>query len=419
LHGVRLVCLHIGTHGSTVVRLNDPARRAIAPKLASMPLRSSCFPVGLRWAGVCAVALATLSCERLARDKEASGGGAVAWQAATVRLDSESAEPATVGDSANIPTFQETARPRVVRRFGDSLDFAEITAVYPISNSLVVSDVLTDPHLSVIDLKSGRITARLGRNGEGPSELRVPRWITRDKSLEDAVWVYDFSNRRFTRLQLEEEDKPRLDREVSLNVGASIESPVWTNDGLITNGVFLDYTLLTLDPNGRPIRRIAAAPPFGTRQIAHNTGRRMLNRTFMTTDPSVSRLALAYQWANRIDLFRVDGVRYASIGTPSKAHARFRVDDRDKFHWADDTKMGYIRLSGSSRFVYALHCGCTDVQAEGPVDVDVFTWQGAHVKRMTLPESAFEMFVTDDDRLMYIAVEDPYPHVVELALVPP
>ena len=66
------------------------------------------------------------------------------------------------------------------RQLGTDEDFGLVTAIAPAGPLLLVGDELMDPHIAVIDIASGKVTSRFGRDGEGPGEFQAPHRITPD-----------------------------------------------------------------------------------------------------------------------------------------------------------------------------------------------------------------------------------------------
>lgn len=346
-------------------------------------------------------------------DRSAQTPSRAAQAAAEVRAVEARVSPRSREFTGRVPRLGAPPRDtlRIVREYGDTSMFAIPTAVQSVGRFLVVSDRFMDPHLAVFDTESGKLLRRLGRQGKGPREFLDPSWFLLERGRREQVWVYDFSARRFTLLDLASEDRP-FARELSMEVGASLSAPIWHDGRIISNGLFPDYTLLSMTDEGRPIARIAADPPFSPARMAHPTGRRLLNRSFLTANPSRTRLALTYQWKSRIDFFTIDGERIGSVQGPRETTAVFRVAD-GRFFWGadDENEMAYWQVDATERYVYALFCGCLPGEGNMPQSLHVFDWNGDFVAEVGLDRQVTSLDVTDDDRMLYGTVEAPYPGV--------
>lgn len=312
-----------------------------------------------------------------------------------------------------LPAGSSSAQPlRLRRSFGDSLSFARISGMRVVGGSLLVTDRLMSPHLAVVDLRSGSVVRRFGRDGRGPREFRDPAWMLPVDGAGAQAWVYDFQNRRFVRVSLDAPRGSEVLEEVRLDAGYSLESPVWTERGIISNGLFPDFTLLLVDSTARPLARMSTRPPFDARRISHPTGRRFLNRNFMAVDPARRRLALAYQYESRLDFLTAEGIRYGTVTPPRRTQARWRIAG-DRFFWDEDNETAYVAAAASDRYVYALFCGCRDSEKRLPRQVHVFTWSGDLVAELALDREVLELTVAPDDSHLYGAIMEPVPVVGE------
>lgn len=324
--------------------------------------------------------------------------------------------------SGRVPRLAPDAAPAdtlaLGRLFGDSLAFASISGIQPVGGQLFVTDRLMSKHLALIDLGTGTVRARIGGDGEGPGEFRDPGAFMVESTSPPRAWVYDFQNRRLSLLAATPAGELSIERSRPFNVGESIEQPLRLGDRYVANGLFPDYTLLVLDSAAAPVRRIEAEQPFPARTMPHVIGRRLLNRSYLTGDPAGQRLALAYQWASRIDFFSPDGGRLGSVGGPRTTTARYRVGSGDRFFWDPQGQMAYTGIQSTGRYVYAMFCGCRE--ADDPDQrsqrLHVFRWNGDFVTEIQLDRRVTAFAVSPDDAFLYASVTEPHPAVGEWRL---
>lgn len=369
-----------------------------------------------RSAILCVVALGVVSA---CSSQDQGGGSGAPRQAAAGQITDAARSAESKRFTGRVPGLSGAPRDtlRQVRSFGDTSGFAIPTAVHRVGDLLIVTDRFMDPHVSVFNAVTGQLVRRGGRNGKGPGEYLDPSWLIRENGGSDRVWVYDFGNRRFSLLQPRGRDL--VSREVPLDAGVSLSSPVWNGSGVISNGLFPEYTLVSLDSGGRVRRRIAADPPFPARVMAHPAGRRQMNRSFMAVNPSRTRLALSYQWKSRLDFFTIDGDRIGSVAGPRQTTATFRVTG-DRFFWGrdDENEMAYWQMDATDRYVYALFCGCKPGMGSLPAMLHVYDWDGNFVAEFAFDQEVTSLDVSDDDQVIYATHEQPYPGVGEWRLPP-
>jgi len=301
------------------------------------------------------------------------------------------------------------------RLFGDSLSFARISSLRVLRNWMLVTDGLMSRHLAIVNLRSGRLEWQVGRHGQGPGEFLGPFWSIPASDEPPAAWVYDFRNRRLTRLPLDQPGRAAEWESRPLDVGVSLTQMIHNSRGLLAAGFFPDYTLLQMDSAGKPLRRIVADPPFSPRDIGHRDGRRLLNHNYLSYRPAGDRVALAYQFRSRIDFFTAEGDRYGSVEGPRQTRPSWTVRGA-RFGWNDENEMAFWGVHSTDRYVYALFCGCRADEDRMPSRVQVFRWNGDFVTELSLDRPVLEFTVSPDDALLYAAVETPWPAVGEFRL---
>lgn len=323
--------------------------------------------------------------------------------------------------SGRVPRLAPAQQPRdtlrLNRLLGDSLAFASVAAIELVGERLLVADAMMSKHLALVDLATGTVRSRAGGHGQGPAEFRDASSFIIESASPLRAWTYDFQNRRLSLVTAGATDDLAIRESRPMNVGESLERPVRAGPRLLANGLFTDYTLLVMDSTGRPIGRIAADPPFPAGTIPHPVGRRLLNRSYLDAAPSGRRLALAYQWTSRIDVFNQDGARIGSTRGPRPAAARYRVRD-NRFFWDPQGEMAYTAIRATDRYIYALFCGCRE--ADDPDQrsqrVHVFRWNGDFVSELQLDRRVTAFTVSHDDSVLYAFVTEPHPAIGEWRL---
>lgn len=342
-------------------------------------------------------------------------------------LDGLPVLPEAVGDHAeafrgNVPGLALGDQPadtlREVRSLVDADSLGMITEIAIVGDALLLADRYMDPHLILVDLSDGRVANRFGRHGEGPGEFRDPSMfgIADIDPLE--VWVYDFSNRRYTRLRVAEMDGAEVSDQFAIEVGTSLEHPIRARNQIVSNGLFHGHTLLVMDSVGRPLARTVVEPPFSLDEFAGDRSALQLNRNFLSVDESGSRLVAAYQFESRLDFFLVDGSHYGSITGPRETTARFARDDATGvIQWEQDNELAYLATAATDDFAYALFCGCTDDEFElSATKIHVFRWNGDFVAELELDRPITNFTVSSEDDTLYAAYSYPLPGVGQWAL---
>ena len=285
---------------------------------------------------------------------------------------------------------------RLGRTLADTLSLGFVTALGQAGGHLVVADQFADPHLAVIELATELVEGRLGRHGKGPREFDVPYALDVASHDPPTVWVYDFGNQRFTLLAEDARGVWHVSVVLGLDVGAQLTEPVWLGVGIISNGLLLDHTLLYLDSAGVPQRRVRGAPPFGPAQMSAPHGRFQLNVNHMAVRPARDRIAIAYQYANRLDFFVASGRRVQSVEGPRAIRVRYGLDPQSgRLLFGRDSERAYVALRATGDRVYALYCGrCS--RDEPPSVLHVFRWTGEFEREVAIVPGTWAFTLTAD-----------------------
>lgn len=302
---------------------------------------------------------------------------------------------------------------RIHRSFGDSLAFARVVKLFHTPGGRVLGlDQLLSYHLSTVNLADGTLQ-HFGRHGEGPWEFREPFSVSFRNGLSE-TWIYDFALNRFSVLDLSGSE-PAYRKTYPGPTGVRLLDPV-VGEQLVSNILSPRASLLIGAPGTREGHRLVdLGLPFDS--IAHPSpvARRLLNRTFMASSPDGSKLAIAYQFTNRIDIVTIGGTLLTTILGPRAGHASYRLEN-GRFFWNDDNVSLYTGATASSRYIYVSVCGCRFDKEQEVRSIHVFDWNGSFVQEIAFDRPVSALAVTADDRSLFGFVEEPYPMIAEWEL---
>jgi hypothetical protein len=285
-------------------------------------------------------------------------------------------------------------------------------------NLLVATDRRLSPHIVIMDRRSGRVVRRLGPHGAGPGEFQDPTLAWADDTSRTRIWVYDFQLRRLTRLDLNRQPESARAQVLSLNVGYSLLNPALLDQRIVSNGLFENKTLIVVDTSsGRIIDSTILPPAIPANELTHPTGRRLVGVTRLVVQPNGERLALAYQFANRIDVIDARRRLLATMRGPTDVTVRYRVEG-GRFFWDRlSREMAYTSAAATHELLLALFCGRCDERREYPDRLHVFSWSGGFVREFVLSPPALEIAVSEDGRVLYgFAVIRDVPVIAEYRL---
>jgi hypothetical protein len=302
---------------------------------------------------------------------------------------------------------------------------------------MVVSDdrlVVLDrsaPMVHVFSLPAGTHLGSFGQNGEGPGEYRSAWHVEGDAKNPRAVWIYDISLLRMTRLEFSQAPLPEVREVVNLNAGSGVFlHPVWLSDTtLVVSGItptHADGRLLLTDRAGGVIRMLGKPPQHPGSAAIPTTVLQHAYEGPLAVRPDRARFALATRQADRLEIYRSDGNQLAEVVGTTGFLPEFEVKARAggvSMATGDNLRVGYVDLAATRNHIYALFSGVLRRDAGSSTffgrEVHVFDWSGAKVARLQLDEPAFTIAVTPDGTRMYAVRHEPAPAIVRYSLPRP
>ena len=214
----------------------------------------------------------------------------------------------------------------------------------------------------VLDLETGEVTLRFGRHGDGPREFRQPLRMTPDPERSDTWWVYDFVTLTWTPVTKREDMTGWAigDRYSLAGVPTAPETPMWVGENrAVVHGMFPGFAVaqVTFGPGGRQATGWTAVEhpqPYTREDMPNEMGLRFLNRSYAAVRPSGGRFALAYQFANWIEVRDRNGRVVRQVKGPREAKTSYRLEEDGRFHWEDDNESGYLGGHGTESGFYLL-----------------------------------------------------------------
>lgn len=295
-----------------------------------------------------------------------------------------------------------------------------------VGDRLVAVDAMLDPSVHVFKLESLRRLASYGRRGDGPGEFKDPEQIvTGASNSPDEVWILDGVHQRLTRLSLNELEAgavvaPQTFSMDGPNAGSLVRVPDgrWFAGGWITDG-----RVARFHADRSYDRTIVAFPPE-----AEAPGMTLLQayESRVVADPAGDRLAAATLLAGLLEIFDYDGAMVTRAVVPdsfppSWVQGRSR-GGRAVMSVGPETRYGFTDLAATRRFLYGLFSGGRVMEEGTPwatKDVQVFGWDGKHVKTLYLDRAAETIAVDATDTWLYASGPEPTPWVGRFRLPEP
>jgi len=282
------------------------------------------------------------------------------------------------------------------------------TRIELVGDYLAVLDASADSVLHIVNRHTGALVRSLGRRGRGPGEFYGAWALDAAKEGQAAVWVYDLSLRRLTRVPLvpgaEHTGQPAM---VSLSDGRLVMEPRWLDgDTFLAAGLFTDARLELYDSLGRHVRRVVESTLVAATSPPQAAQARLILR------PQGGLAALAHRYESTLDIVEPASGAVQTIRGPVDVNVGSRSIGLDRF--------AYVDLAATRQWIVALFSG-RDERAHGldaPFGhcLHVFDWHGGFAAAFGLDTDVLAIATESDGRFVYAVRHYPTPAVVRFAL---
>lgn len=293
----------------------------------------------------------------------------------------------------------------------DSIGSVEGMAVY--DNNLVLYDMQSGFFYALFDVVSGWFVGRFGKIGQGPEEL--PRGcygtLSKDRftAFNDEIKIviefhmdslrggkFNGSPERLAKYKIPDAQFSRLipvSEDLFLGAGAyqsRYQFVLFNKDNRVLGSGVEVYNADD------------AAFDFYTRYLA--------NQGCLVRQPDGTHFAYSLNFSSNIDFIDVSDGSINQVQSLRLGNPVYQPRSDGRIFSADitqNTLFGYVDLSGSKRYVYALY---SEKNVYGNMrtakNVLVYDWTGKAVKKYVLDEDAFYIAVSQDDKRLYAVILD-------------
>ncbi|MCA0376439.1 MAG: TolB-like 6-bladed beta-propeller domain-containing protein [Gemmatimonadetes bacterium] len=308
--------------------------------------------------------------------------------------------------------------------WGSGDELATPGSILIVDSLLVVIDRKNDKQLSIFSKRTGHLLGSFGIKGSGPGEYRAPWTVSADPARKGRLWVFDRQLRRLTsvdvgRLPL----APGFPKAETHALNRSLTEVIALRSGLFlgANPAADSARITVLSAGGDVSAHLAPLPPrpadipLGVWQQAQ--------QVHIAVAPSRRQVVTASRHADRIEIFDDSG---RPVGTAERFFAfepRFErgamsiasAGDRVVMAQGDDTRIGYVSLTLSNRFIYALFSGTVtgaSMTATYGAYLHVFDYAGKSRGVYKFQGPVASIAVEPDDSRLYATRHDPEPAIL-------
>jgi hypothetical protein len=287
-------------------------------------------------------------------------------------------------------------------RYADEA-FAAPTGVAIAGDRILLVDGMADHPIHVLDRRTGRRVASMGRHGEGPGEFQWPRGVEPADSEGNEFWVYDAALSRLTLVDVDSwvRGGASASRIVPVRSPAQVTNVVHDAAGrMYAAGFFAEGRIGRFEMDGTFERALGPLPT--SRIEAPPSVLQHAYRGVLKADSRYGRLVMGNRHAGFLEVFGADGAYLGRASGPFEFEPVFQVEAGEAgpgLATGDDLRFGYVDVVPTSERIYALYSGRTrgasPETAMYGAEVHVFGWDGAL-------QGVFHL----DEDLMAIAIDD-------------
>jgi len=296
------------------------------------------------------------------------------------------------------------------------------SAIAVLRDRLVLGD-RADTLLNLLHSQSGRLLAKTGRRGEGPSEFKLITTLQEFPLGSGRVWAFDGALLRIDAYAVARADSFQyLTNSIRLQVPGRPIAVQWVDDTtLVAAGFFQEGRLYLVRRDGTAIRPIGEIP-LTSDKVPPLAAQQALQPS-LAVRPFGNLAAVGSRYAARLDIYdlRTGTMKPAQVPLAFQPEMDIiRRGDLPIFVSNQQTRFGYIDVAATSDRIYALFSGRTRAgfpgRANMGTDVHVFDWNGAFLGAVKLDWDVLRIAVDASNSTLFAISEEPDPAVLAYSL---
>lgn len=275
-----------------------------------------------------------------------------------------------------------------------------------VNNSIILLDSKSERACHVIDIEKEKHIGSFGKKGQGPGEILVP-WKVSKKDNNSFI-IYDVAGKKILGYEIDSitnGGSPFIEKKINekgiCSMVTMVDSTIYfTSDLTATNRIFKENTLNgTIEGYGELLNNY--------KKVAdHNFGQAC--RGVMAVNKG--KIVISYLYAPYFEIFNLADKKFKSILTIEKFPPIFneiQLGDYKKFSTTLDTRLGFLDVSMTDKFIYLLYSGekMVDHKNDEGKFILVFDYEGNPITQYKLDEFV-TVFKVYNDKTIYAIKKD-------------
>ncbi len=314
--------------------------------------------------------------------------------------------------------------PKVLRHASVAiLDPITPSSIHLLDSLVMVVDQNMDYAISFYRLKDWSIKAKYGRRGDGPAEMRKPKFhgqVTKDQNNEVYLWFSDYRTFQMKKLSVmkmiaDEQTEPEVTQRLPPEIAWFYDDIFSLSDNEFIGSVVGDPLedsknkdagrFFYLKMEDESLQWVPNFPKQKLKVPAEKIG--YLYSSVSTMNPKTGQLASGMKFFDRFDLVDVKNNSVLTVVQENKSDVE-EVDlvDRKGRLIPPKTKYYYVQVYSTENYVYLLYSNLTEQEGNDffngtrtdvkKPQLHVFNWKGAAVYKATLDKVGVADFFVDE-----------------------
>jgi hypothetical protein len=236
----------------------------------------------------------------------------------------------------------------------------------------------------------------------------------------NCIWFYTSQLGKLIRIDVKSGiDGKAVIREDKIK-GSYYDAQLWSQNKLLTAGKYYpgegpvdSSKIQTIDlQKGNSMGhygKFAVVPPG----VPYNSWK-MAHDGFLTMNPAHNKIALAYRYTDKVEIFDLKNGKSKLISGPEKyetAFYTFKSQGIDVSSRLADTRFAFSSgAAATAKYLYLLYCGKKEDETRyGNQSSDyiyIYSWNGKPVAKLVLDKPGLGIGVSPDDKILYVFDKD-------------
>lgn len=270
-------------------------------------------------------------------------------------------------------------------------------------------------YLYLVDLNRRAVTGKFARAGEGPGELSGPESLQLVRDPTPHLWIMEPNRRLMIRFDITAD--PVFSGAVRFESRIPIFKALMLPSGLVVSGAIRNGAALTAGDSTfhsqRPWGKAPYLPEDLPPVLVFDA-----NWAYSAANPQQSKVATAFKFAAEIQIIDSTGRTLNRIFIPNGVGHPNIVSPRFNTNFVNDTSdIAYLAIAASDSTIVAVYCGCHGrlrYAEAGPLQVQIYRWDGTLVGTDTVNKHITSVAVSPDGHTVYYVANSPDPTLTVL-----